>query len=132
MKVKMTMKTALLMALVLAGAATLIFWYRKGQSEGFEDAAEAPYRMVMYGVDWCPHCVKAKPEFEKLGATQTIDGKLVEFAVVNPEQDKAAAEGKEIKGYPTIHLYKPDGSLLEEYEGARTSEAMLQFVQSKL
>ena len=132
MKVKMTLKTGLMMVLVVVGIAALIFWYRMGQREGFADATPGAYRMVMYGVDWCPHCVKAKPEFEKLGATRTIDGKLVEFAVVNPEKDKAAAEGKEIKGYPTIHLYKPDGSLMEEYEGARTSEAMLQFLQSKL
>lgn len=131
----MTMKTAVMMGLVIAGIATLIFWYRMGQPkrEGFMDkGAAGSYRMVMYGVDWCPHCVKAKPEFEKLGATRTIDGKLVEFAVVNPEKDKEAAEGKEIKGYPTIHLYNPDGSLLEEYEGARTSDAILQFLQSKL
>jgi thiol-disulfide isomerase/thioredoxin len=118
--------------LVVVGIALLIFWFRMGKSvQEFEGFAEEAYKMVMYGVDWCPHCVNAKPEFEKLGATQTIDGKLVEFAIVNPEKDKAAAEGKEIKGYPTIHLYKPDGSV-EEYEGPRTHDAMLQFLKSKL
>ncbi len=113
------------------GITFLIFWGRATKvHEGFSNSGA--YKMVMYGTDWCPHCTAAKPKFEQLGATQTIDGKVVEFAVVNPEKDKAAAEGKNISGYPTFHLYNPDGSLKEEYEGPRTAEGILSFLKSKL
>lgn len=116
---------------VAIGIALLIFWARTTKvHEGFADGGN--YKMVMYGVDWCPHCVSAKPIFEGLGSTQTIGGKVVEFAVVNPEKDKAAAEGKNISGYPTFHLYNPDGSLKEEYEGPRTKDGILSFLKSKL
>ena len=118
------------LVILIIGIVFLTFWYRMGKtSEGFSNES---FKMVMYGVDWCPHCVAAKPEFEKLGATQTIDGKVVEFAVVNPEKDKAAAEGKNISGYPTFHLYNSDGSLKEEYEGPRTAQGILSFLKSKL
>ncbi len=123
-------KSQLMIASIVLGVAFLIFWARAGkQMEGF---SSGNYKMVMYGVDWCPHCVAAKPVFQELGATQTIDGKVVEFAVVNPEQDKAAAEGKNISGYPTFHLYNPDGSLKEEYSGPRTKDGILTFLKSKL
>jgi thiol-disulfide isomerase/thioredoxin len=116
--------------LFIVGIACFIFWFRmRKTTEGF---ASESYKMVMYGVDWCPHCVEAKPKFQELGTTQTIGGKTVEFAVVNPEKDKAAAEGKNISGYPTFHLYNPDGSLMEEYEGPRTKEGILDFLTSKL
>ena len=51
-------------------------------------AGNTEYKFVMFGVDWCPHCVKAKPEFEALGATQTIGGKVVQMKVINPETDE--------------------------------------------
>jgi thiol-disulfide isomerase/thioredoxin len=129
MKKVLGMNLIMLTCLVL-GIVALIFWYRSGTSEGFSSEG---FKMVMYGVDWCPHCVEAKPEFEKLGATQTIGGKLVEFAVVNPEQDKKAAEGKNISGYPTFHLYDSKGALVADYDqNDRTESGFLGWLKSKL
>jgi thiol-disulfide isomerase/thioredoxin len=130
---KFTRKQAMVLGLFLAGMAVIIFWARK-RTEGFEDAAPGSpgYKMVMYGVDWCPHCVSAKPEFEKLGAKKTIGGKEVSFVFVNPEKDKAAAEGKKISGFPTFHLYDAQGALLKEYEGPRTKEGIETFLASSL
>jgi thiol-disulfide isomerase/thioredoxin len=116
-------------ALLVVGVALVIFWSRMPRTEGF---ANESYKMVMYGVDWCPHCVKAKPDFESLGATKTIGGKVVEFAYVNPEKDEKAVEGKDIRGYPTFHLYDPQGKLVQEYEGERTAAGVEAFLKSKL
>ena len=119
-----------MIGLFVVGVALVIFWSR--MRPAYEGFANDNYRMVMYGVDWCPHCVKAKPEFESLGATKTIGGKVVEFAVVNPEKDPKAAEGKDIRGFPTFHLYGPDGKLVQEYEGERTAGGIEAFLKSKL
>ena len=72
----------------------------------------------MYGVDWCPHCVSAKPEFEKLGAKKTIGGATVKCAVVNPDEEPEKVKGK-VDGYPTFHLYDAQGTLVKEYKGSR-------------
>jgi thiol-disulfide isomerase/thioredoxin len=85
--------------------------------EGFYDAGDATF--TMFGVDWCPHCVAAKPEFEKLGATKTIGGKTVNFRVINPEQDKQSAAGYDIQGYPSFFL--DQGGQRTKYSGGRTA-----------
>ena len=84
----------------------------------------------MFGVDWCPHCVKAKPLFESLGSTVTIDGQNVELRYVNPETDKAAAAGYQIDGYPTFYFEK-DGRKVK-YAGPRTAAGFQDFLKSEL
>ena len=68
--------------------------------EGFRSGAV----FTMFGVDWCPHCVKAKPLFESLGPTVTIGGHAVTLRYVNPELDKEKAKDYAIEGYPTFYF----------------------------
>ena len=102
--------------------------------EGFEGAAGSPgdYKFVMFGVDWCPHCVKAKPEFQALGATQTIGGKTVEMLAINPETDPNPYKDKvKIAVYPTVVLLDGAGNTTE-YEGARSTQAFQDFLTSQI
>jgi thiol-disulfide isomerase/thioredoxin len=92
--------------------------------EGFTSDAT----FYMFGVDWCPHCVSTKPEFEKLGSTQTIGGKTVQFVYVNPEKNPEAAKGFDIDGYPTLILQT--GGFQKKYSGPRTSDGFLQFLEA--
>lgn len=97
-----------------------------GGIEGFDTGA----KFYMFGVDWCPHCVAAKPIFEGLGSTLTIGGKSVALQYVNPEKDAQAAAGFEIEGYPTFYLEK-DGQKMK-YSGPRTADGFRQFLQQNL
>ena len=94
--------------------------------EGFDTGA----KFYMFGVDWCPHCVAAKPIFEGLGSTLTIGGKSVALQYVNPEKNAPAAAGFEIDGYPTFYLEK-DGQKMK-YSGPRTADGFRQFLQQNL
>lgn len=120
------------------GIALVLLWvlYRVYLSmycgaEGFADApAAAPAvaaTLTMYYADWCGHCQTTKPEFAKLGATQTIAGKQVLVKMVNPETDPDAAKGVDIRGFPTILLSM--GSKAVEYPGERTAPAMIDFLK---
>jgi len=102
--------------------------------EGFEGGSVSggSYKLVMYYADWCGHCKNAKPEFNKLGATKTIGGKIVEIQAVNPDTNPEAAEGKNIRGYPTIHLYSAKGNLVQEYQGERTHEGFVEFLNENV
>lgn len=98
-------------------------------AEGFLDAApDATF--TMFGVDWCPHCTAAKPEFEKLGAIKTIGGKSVACRYVNPEKDKQSAAGYQIDGYPTFYLDK--GGQRTKYQGGRNASAFEQWLEQNL
>ena len=85
---------------------------------------------TMFGVDWCPHCVSARPKFESLGSTVTIDGQAIDLVYVNPEENKQATVGYELSGYPTFYLTK--GSQKIKYQGARTAEGFQAFLAKEL
>jgi thiol-disulfide isomerase/thioredoxin len=99
------------------------------RKEGFESSTQEAYQFVMYYADWCGHCQRAKPEFQKLGSKLTIGEKNVKVVSVNAEENQDAMAGKDIKGYPTIHLYCPKGNLVKEYSGDRSKEGFFSFLQ---
>jgi thiol-disulfide isomerase/thioredoxin len=120
------------------GIALVLLWvlYRvylsmycgaEGFTNGAGAGAGAVATLTMYYADWCGHCQTAKPEYAKLGATQTIAGKQVLVKMVNPETNPDAAKGVDIRGFPTILLSM--GSKSVEYPGERTAPAMIEFLK---
>jgi thiol-disulfide isomerase/thioredoxin len=103
---------------------------RPQQLQGMESFADGGCQFMMFGVPWCPHCVSAKPEFEKLGSTATIGGRGVSFVYVNPEEDPTTAAKYPVSGYPTFLLIK-DGKQIP-YSGGRNKGAFLAFLQENM
>jgi thiol-disulfide isomerase/thioredoxin len=60
---------------------------------------------TMYYTDSCPHCVKAKPEwnkFEEQYNGQVVNGKKVLIAKINCQEQPEIAEREQIAGFPTF------------------------------
>jgi thiol-disulfide isomerase/thioredoxin len=95
-------------------------------AEGFSSGAT----FTMLGVDWCPHCVKAKPIFESLGPTVTIGGEAVALRYINPETDKESAKGYQVDGYPTFYFEK-DGKKVK-HTGPRSADGFHEFLKTQL
>lgn len=93
--------------------------------------------LLLFSVDWCPHCKTAKPEWESLKQEyqgKTINGYQVIFTDVNctnesPEVEKMMNTYK-IEGYPTVKLLK-DGQVIE-YDAKPTKDTLSQFLNSVL
>jgi thiol-disulfide isomerase/thioredoxin len=102
--------------------------------EGFKNEAPSDsYTFVMYYSPQCGHCVRAKPEYQKLGESQTIKGKTVRVKMVNPNtQPDEVMGGPKVTGYPTIRLYGPGNTYIADYEGQRTKSGFLQFLQANV
>lgn len=113
-------------AIFVVGVALLVWWSRLNTAEGFQDSGKT-YEFIMYGVDWCGHCQKAKPEFLKLGDSIKTSGATVSCKIVNPDTEPSKVRSK-VDGYPTIHLYDAEGKLVKEYRGARTKEDFEKFL----
>lgn len=121
----------------LAGVLLIFLWARYKNTEGFENHGKgasyvttAPYKFNMYYADWCPHCHAAKPEFEKLGATQTIGGKTVQCSAIEAEKNPELVKEK-VSGYPTIRFYDAEGNMTE-YNGERNEAGFRAFLQQKM
>jgi thiol-disulfide isomerase/thioredoxin len=120
---------ALGVLLIALWVAYRVYMSNMLQNEGFANTVtSSTHSFVMYYADWCGHCKRAKPEFSKLGSTLTIGEKSVKMVAINSDENPEVVKAKNIRGYPTIHLYDPKGNLLQEYSGERTQPAFEEFL----
>ncbi|KAB1224762.1 putative protein disulfide-isomerase A6 [Morella rubra] len=79
---------------------------------------------------WCGHCKKLAPDYEKLG-TSFKKAKSVLIGKVDCDAHKNLCSKYGVSGYPTIQWF-PKGSLEpKKYEGARTLEALAEYVNTE-
>ncbi|RAL50037.1 unnamed protein product [Cuscuta campestris] len=99
--------------------------------ENFEkEVGQDAAALVEFYAPWCGHCKKLAPEYEKL-ATSFKKAKSVLIGKVDCDEHKSLCTKYDVSGYPTIKWF-PKGSLEpKKYEGARTSEALAEFVNTE-
>ena len=89
--------------------------------------------IVLFYVDWCPHCVSTKPEWETLVNNmnnKNVNGTNVKVQACNAEGsavEKEFANENNVQGYPTIKLIKENDVV--EYNGARNVNALEEFIK---
>jgi len=93
--------------------------------------------MMLFYVDWCPHCKTAKPEWDDLKTEyegKSINGYNLIFVENNCTNETAEVtemiEKYNIEGYPTIKLLK-DNQIIE-YDAKPTKTTMVQFLNTVL
>jgi thiol-disulfide isomerase/thioredoxin len=102
--------------------------------EAFDNNPDQSYDssslFVMYYAEWCGHCKRTMPEFNKLMNNYNGSVKII---LINSEQDeyKDLIKSQDIKGFPTIRYY-PSGlsSDYQEYSGGRTESDFMQYLES--
>ena len=96
--------------------------------EGFEGASRS---VVICKADWCGHCKKAAPEFQKLLAASPItlkDGSKATVKILDADKDKSEISQYKVKGYPSVLIV--DGGVTTEYPGERTASGIMEFLNS--
>lgn len=93
--------------------------------------------LMLFYVDWCPHCKTAKPEWESLKSeydSKSINGYTINFMEYNCTNESAEIsqlmDKYNIEGYPTIKLVK-DNQVIE-YDAKPTKSTMEQFLNTVL
>ena len=94
------------------------FWLREGM-EGGENGV-----LRFFYADWCPHCQRVKPEWERLMREYKGDVKLE--AVDCSENRPAIAKRLKVEGFPSFILSKAGKNL--EYDGDRTASGLMEFL----
>ena len=91
-------------------------------------------KLVIMGffADWCPHCVTFKPKFEEAQErSEKLNLPVVWHTFKDDTKDgRAAMKEYEVKGFPSIRMYLCKTDQVVTYTGKRTSEALLEFVES--
>ena len=93
--------------------------------------------LMLFYVDWCPHCKTAKPEWDSLKSEyegKSINGYTIQFTEHNCTNESAEVsqlmDKYNIEGYPTIKLSK-DNQIIE-YDAKPTKSTMEQFLNTVL
>lgn len=107
----------------------LLRFYHNRTMEGFEGSASRS--VVICKADWCGHCKKAAPEFQKLLSASPItlkDGTKATVKILDADKDKSEISQYKVKGYPTVLIV--DGGQTTEYPGERTASGIMDFLNS--
>lgn len=82
---------------------------------------------VEFYAPWCGHCKALAPVWEKLGEEFAKDD-----SVVIAKMDATANEvgGVQIKGFPTLKLWKKGSNEVVDFNGARDFETLVHFVKT--
>jgi thiol-disulfide isomerase/thioredoxin len=115
--------------------------YLGRKKKQFSDVANESGRkdiieVMFFNVDWCPHCVKAKPEWQSFADQyngKTVNNYKVECRDVNCTEDSDPSistmiSDYKIESYPTIIIMK--GSKRYDFDAKVTKSALEQFVDS--
>jgi len=122
----MTHILSILCLLLLVLVVLRLYIHRK--HEGFQSGGK---NIVICKADWCGHCKKAAPEFDKLSSASPItlkDGTKATVKILDADADKEELGKYKIKGFPSILI--EDGSHITEYPGERTHDGVIQFLQN--
>jgi thiol-disulfide isomerase/thioredoxin len=143
----------LMFAGFVAGLIVLYFLYKKyglkikilekftgiGDDSDGADQTEKEAEIMLFHVDWCPHCKTAKPEWDKFKAEVEsngglINGRRVIFTEYNctKETDEIVkiTQKYKIEGYPTIKLLKDEQII--EFDAKPSKATLQQFLSSVL
>ena len=126
------MKTRFLLLLgVVIGLLVLLRFIQRSR-EGFASGSGAD-TFTLYYAEWCPHCKTVKPAFQEWAKNGfvTAAGKQVKVRMVEQGEKPEEVAAKGIKGFPTFVLETAGGKTVE-FEGERTPEAYLKFLEQEL
>lgn len=145
-------KGIILGVIALIGIALIIYYYvlkpisgtpvsytpnSEGESHSSQNSNSKDAEIMLFYVDWCPHCKTAKPAWNDVKSeyeNKTINGYKVIFTEVNCTEETAEVEHLmnkyNIEGFPTIKLLK-DGQVIE-YDAKPTKDTLTQFLNTVL
>ena len=98
----------------------------------FDDALEEhAVLLVEFYAPWCGHCKKLAPEYVKAAAALRLEDPPLRIAKVDATEEKELSERYGVRGFPTLKLFQRGGGRVSEYDGARTSADIVEFVKRK-
>jgi len=100
--------------------------------DDFSSVAEgsAPSFIEFYA-PWCGHCKQLAPEYEIVAEAFKPHSSSVVVAKVDCDANSEVCSTNDVSGYPTLKWFPGSGAKAENYEGGRTADDIISFINSK-
>jgi thiol-disulfide isomerase/thioredoxin len=102
-------------------------------NEFVKDDKNSEAEIMLFYVDWCPHCKTAKPIWEEVKEKyngKNINNTTLYFKEVDCEKNEDLADKYNINGYPTIKLVKENE--IVNFDAKPSEKTLTQFIHSTL
>ena len=111
--------------LIVVALAWKIIYKCIGKTEKFSEDVKKVYFIY---ADWCGHCTRFKPEWQKF-ETSCSNNNVEAYALnVDDQSNSKFIESNGVSSFPTVIVMKGNGEKTK-YEGERTSEDLMNFVK---
>jgi hypothetical protein len=89
-------------------------------------------KVILFKADWCGHCKRFKPEWEKLKNCRKLKD-MIHFETIDSNKDRHLMDKHQVSGVPTV-MYSTDDKFeeYEKYEGNHTQADLVQFLNNLL
>lgn len=87
--------------------------------------------LVEFFAPWCGHCKNLAPEWDLAGKTFGPEDPI-KIAALDATTAQAIAQKYGVKGYPTIKFFPKGSTTPEDYNGGRTAETIIKWVNDKV
>jgi len=99
-------------------------------ADNFDEMTAGKVVFLKMFAPWCGHCKKMKPDWDKL-MDDFKDSETQLIADVDcTAEGKPVCDSNGVKGFPTLKFGDPTD--LQDYQGARTYEALKKFIEEDL
>jgi protein disulfide-isomerase A6 len=94
----------------------------------FVDGSKAAF--VEFYAPWCGHCKRLAPAYEEVGKAFANSPDVL-IAKVDADADRALGGRFGVQGFPTLKFFPKGSTTPEDYNGGRTAEDIIGFINEK-
>lgn len=89
--------------------------------------------VVEFYAPWCGHCKKLAPEYEKAASVLSSYEPPIVLAKVDASEEvnKEIASEQDIKGFPTLKIFRDGGKAVQEYKGPRDADGIVAYLKKQ-